>query len=108
MAAIKFTVEMPVAVLQEGEFFVAKCPLGVVSQGDSQDAAFKNLTEALQLFIETCFEQGIIEQVMKQKGFSLEGGFESADVSSDYPDGTLNVPFSLIAAGMGRGQTAYR
>jgi len=99
---------MPVAVAREGVLFVARCPLGVISQGDSQDAALNNLTEAIQLFIETCFEQGIIEQVMKQKGFSLEGGFESDDASSDYPDGTLNVPFSLIAAGLGRGQAAYR
>ena len=42
------------SIIQEGRFFVARCPeLGVTSQGKSLVEAQKNLTEAIELYIES-------------------------------------------------------
>jgi len=43
-----------VSIIQEGKFFVARCPeLGVTSQGESLVEAQKNLKEAIELYIES-------------------------------------------------------
>jgi predicted RNase H-like HicB family nuclease len=43
-----------VSIIQEGKFFVARCPeLGVTSQGESLVDAQKNLKEAIELYIES-------------------------------------------------------
>jgi predicted RNase H-like HicB family nuclease len=43
-----------VSIIQEGKFFVARCPeLGVTSQGESLVVAQKNLKEAIELYIES-------------------------------------------------------
>jgi predicted RNase H-like HicB family nuclease len=43
-----------VSIVQEGKFFVARCPeLGVTSQGESLVEAQKNLKEAIELYIES-------------------------------------------------------
>ncbi len=43
-----------VSIVQEGKFFVARCPeLGVTSQGESLAEAQKNLKEAIELYIES-------------------------------------------------------
>ena len=47
-----------VSIIQEGKFFVARCPeLGVTSQGESLVEAQKNLKEAIELYIDSfCIE----------------------------------------------------
>ena len=43
-----------VSIVQEGKFFVARCPeLDVTSQGESLAEAQKNLKEAIELYIES-------------------------------------------------------
>jgi predicted RNase H-like HicB family nuclease len=43
-----------VSIIQEGKFFVARCPeLGVTSQGESLMEAQQNLKEAIELYIES-------------------------------------------------------
>ena len=43
-----------VSIVQEGKFFVARCPeLGVTSQGESLVEAQQNLKEAIELYIES-------------------------------------------------------
>lgn len=43
-----------VSIIQEGRFFVARCPEpGVTSQGKSLVEAQKNLKEAIELYIES-------------------------------------------------------
>jgi predicted RNase H-like HicB family nuclease len=43
-----------VSIIQEGKFFVARCPeLGVTSQGESLVEAQQNLKEAIELYIES-------------------------------------------------------
>jgi predicted RNase H-like HicB family nuclease len=47
------TMQLTASVVQEGEWFVARCvEVEVVSQGQSVDEALRNLTEALELYFE--------------------------------------------------------
>ena len=89
---VKFEMRVPAHVKRDGELFVAVCePLDVVSQGPDEAKALENLVEALQLFIETCFEMGTFEQVLKQCGFH-PGEIKDGDES-----GWINVPLSFVA-----------
>ena len=91
---VKFDMRVPALVKQEGELFVAHCAaLDVTSQGPSEQKALSNLVEALQLFIETCYEMGTIDQVLKEHGFHPGDVDENVDES-----GWLNVPLSLVAS----------
>ena len=69
---IEFTV--PADVREEGTYFTAGClPLDVFSQGETEQSALANLAEALQLFIESCYERGTLEEVLKDCGFRPDG-----------------------------------
>lgn len=53
MAPPTSTVQLTASVVQEGEWFVARCvEVEVASQGRSVDDALRNLTEALELYFE--------------------------------------------------------
>ena len=89
---VEFTV--PAEVRQEGACFVAGCqPLDVFSQGETEESALVNLAEALQLFIESCYERGTLEQVLKDCGFRPEGNSASFKESGRM----VRVPLPLVA-----------
>ena len=57
----------------EGAYYISVCPpLDVFSQGETEEAALANLAEALQLFVESCYERGTLEGVLKDCGFVPE------------------------------------
>jgi len=67
---VEFEFHLPVAVEKKGKWFISTCPLlDVHSQGTTESKARENLIEALQLFIETCFDQGTLDQVLQEAGF---------------------------------------
>lgn len=67
---IKFTLTVPIEIRQEGGWYYSAChSFGVHSQGLSQEEAKEHIIEAVQLFIETCYEQGTLEKVLKECGF---------------------------------------
>ena len=93
--AIKVEMRLPACTKKEGAWYIASCPpLDVHSQGMSETEALHNLTEALRFFIESCFERGTLEQVLKDSGFALS--------HDEYPQAQqnhyVNVPISLLAA----------
>lgn len=91
---VKFDMRVPALVRKEGDLFVAYCaPLDVTSQGPSEQKAISNLVEALQLFIETCYEMDTLGEVLKEHGFHPGQGDEDVDES-----GWVNVPLSLVAS----------
>jgi len=64
---------MPVEVhfRPEGEHWLGLCPsLGLTTQGESFERAQENLREMLWLFIESCRKRGVLEQVLRQSGFT--------------------------------------
>lgn len=95
VAAIEFQMCLPVTFERDGEWVLAKCEtLDVVSQGRSDDEARANIIEALQLFVETCFEMGTLDEVLQRSGFSPQPSGQMHREQGDY----VHVPFSLIAA----------
>ena len=68
---VEFTLPVDVREADDGgAYYVSVCPpLDVLSQGETEEAALANLAEALQLFIESCFERGTLEEVLKDCGF---------------------------------------
>ena len=67
---VKFEVEVPIEIKKRKKWFLASCHvLDVHSQGETEAKARKNLVEALQLFITSCFERGTLDAVLKQCGF---------------------------------------
>lgn len=89
---VEFTV--PAEVRQEGAYFVAGCPpLDVFSQGETEESALVNLAEALQLFVESCYERGTLEKVLKDCGFKPEGNSGRSKESSR----TVRVALPLVA-----------
>ncbi|MGI9337144.1 MAG: type II toxin-antitoxin system HicB family antitoxin [Gammaproteobacteria bacterium] len=70
------SVKMQLKVLVRKEkpgLFESYCPaLDLWSQGGTVAEAKKNIAEAVGLFIETCYEQGSLNRVLLDCGFSAE------------------------------------
>src|SRR5207244_6395680 len=55
---------------RDDSWYIAHCPpLGLSSQGRTAAEAKKNLREASELFLISCFERGTLEQALKELGF---------------------------------------
>lgn len=92
-AIVTFTVRMVPVFVRVGDWWVGRFPqIDVESQGRTREEAARNLVEATQLFIETCFEQNMLDEVLKACGFVP--GHPSDPVEGDY----LTVPVELLAA----------
>lgn len=84
---------VPVSVRKEGKWFYSSCEmLDVHSQGKNEKEAISNVIEALQLFVETCYEQGTLGDVLRELGFVPEHDAENAT-----DERMVEVPLSLIA-----------
>lgn len=98
MATATFTLILPAVFSQETDWIVASFPdLDVTSQGRTRDEAKQNLIEAAQLFIESCFERNVLEEVLKGCGFSLARGVRAEPEKGEH----LTVPVELLAVGNG-------
>ena len=90
---IRLELAVPAEVREDGDHFVSFCPpLDVYSQGPSEEAALDNLVEALQLFVESCFARGTLDQVLKDCGFEPD-----SDPGSIKGQRLIQVPFPLVA-----------
>ena len=59
--------------LEKPGLYFVHCPeLDVASQGKTVAEARKNIAEAVQLFLEGCWEMGTLQQVLLDCGFSLK------------------------------------
>lgn len=95
-ATIKMHFRLPYRLEREGSVYVSICDeLDVRSQGRSEAEAGEMLVEALQLFLETCIQEGTVDAVLRDCGFRpmLDGEVQSDD-GTDY----LDVPVSLLLA----------
>lgn len=93
-AVVALELRLPVAFRDEGGYVVACFPnLDIASQGRDRDEAAKNLIEATQLFICSCFERGVLDEVLKSCGF-MPGRPAGESTQNDH----LTVPFELLAA----------
>ncbi len=61
---------LPAKIRKKGKWFVSSCPsLDVHSQGHTKEEARQNLIDALVFFLESCFERGTLEAVLRDAGF---------------------------------------
>ena len=71
--------------------YIAQCQsLDVLSQGNTKEEAVSNLTEALDLFVESCKERGVLVDVLKECGVWPE---------SERPILHLEAPAPALAVG---------
>lgn len=98
MNRIDFQVTLPLATRLKDGVFVAVCPpLDVVTQGLTQEEAETNLREAVGLFLSSCFDRGVLTQVLLESGFSRVDDAEPAEVDDAEPaeqrSFVVNLPF---------------
>ena len=75
---IRFELSVPVATRPDSVGYIACCPpLDVYSQGPTEDVAVRNLVEALELFLASCYRRGQLDRVLKDCGFELDQNPES-------------------------------
>ena len=68
-------IEYTVQIWREGGQFIAHAmPLDVASSGETPQAARAALDEAVRLFILTAEEQGTIQELLEEAGYSNENG----------------------------------
>jgi predicted RNase H-like HicB family nuclease len=89
--------------------WVASCPkLEVVSQGKTEEQAKASLKEAIELWIESCFERHTLEEALRECGFhkvSTEEAARAREVivieprrlSDDASIGTFNLDVTIPA-----------
>jgi predicted RNase H-like HicB family nuclease len=88
-----FMLDLPAVFETEGPWIIARFPhLDLASQGATREEAAQNLIEAAQLFVESCFERGVLDSVLKGCGFVP--GHAGAPGGTDH----LTVPVDLLAA----------
>ena len=92
MGTVTFILNLPAVFEREGDWTVAHFPdIDVASQGRTREEAERNLIEAAQLFIESCFERNVLDEVLKACGFT-------PGHSDDKPGrDNLTVPVELLA-----------
>lgn len=108
--AIKFTLTVPVKLHKEGAWFYSSCRLfDVHSQGKSEAEAIKNIVEAVQLFVESCFGRGVLEQVLKDCGFKPASRQQTAVQKSitSSSERMIDVPLPLLVANHAQKAHAY-
>ena len=68
---LKITIEL----FREGDLYISRCPeLDMVAQGDSSDAARKNLMEVIGIQFEEMRELGTLEEYLFEAGYQIEEG----------------------------------
>jgi predicted RNase H-like HicB family nuclease len=56
-------------------WFIAHCPLlDITTQGTTEAEARKNLIEACERFVVSCFERGTFEQALRELGWQVVAG----------------------------------
>lgn len=97
--AVEFTVKVPIKIVKRKNIYVVCCPmLDVHSQGKNRTEAIENIKDAVNLFLVSCFERGVLDKALKECGFiSQPKPIPKLSLSSHTQ--TIDVPFYLINSG---------
>jgi len=96
---VKFTLTVHIEVKQKGKWFYSSSPVfDVHSQGPSKKEALDNVAEALQLFVESCYERGTLEQAMKEIGLVPARKTNKTQRHAATSLLSIDFPFDLLAA----------
>ena len=84
---------LTVVVKEEDKGYSVVCPeLNVASQGETFEESISNIKEALELYIESAEELGILDEVLEQLGISKED-FKKGKIIPKVV--TANVPIEI-------------
>jgi len=80
----------------EDGWYIAYCPpLDITTQGRTQEEARRNLIEAAELFVISCFERGTFEQALRELGWHIVTGRAAKLVRKEpfaIPKGAFRFP----------------
>ena len=92
---VEIKMKVPILVEKDEPGYVSRCPpLDICSQGETKKEARENLIEAMQLFVESCFERGVLDSVLKDCGLVRDG--EKMPIPKDVDSTYINLP--LVAS----------
>ncbi len=94
---VTITFRVPIRLAHKGEWVVSHCDaFNVASQGRTEEEARHNIEEALELFLQTAYEMGTLEEIMKECGFSpaFSGVIEKDEVAPE--EEFLDIPLPFI------------
>lgn len=93
---VQLQVSLAATVEREGKFYVSCCPaISVMSQGETVQKSLDNLREAVCLFLVSCLERKVLDDVLLEAGFVPRSGI-STDVEQD-AEYSIAVPMELVA-----------
>ena len=93
---MEISIRLPIKIRKKGDWFLASCSsLDVVTQGETQEQAKKNIGEALYLFFRSCIERGTLDAVLKQSGFTSISE-RTGDIEPD--EEQIDIPLYLLSA----------
>lgn len=107
MMQIGITFKLPIQIFKEDKWWIGWCPaLDVSSSGDTPEDARAHLGEALSLFIESCIERGVLEEVLRDCGFTpaIPENISPAGETTEPEGDTIEVPLHLLAKSTGFNQ----
>jgi len=96
--SIQFNANLPVKVTRRQKWFLASCPvLDVHAQGETEKGAKDHLTEALSVFLASCFERGTLDAVLKDCGFKAVASGSPQRLKPNIPSSDyINVPIPFL------------
>lgn len=98
MSTVNFALHLRVLFKEEDGWVIACFPdIDVASQGRTREEAARNLVEAAQLFVESCYERGTLDETLKACGFVAHEPTDHRASGAEH----LTVPFELLASGHG-------
>lgn len=84
---------------RENGWYIAHCPpLDLTTQGKTPEEARRNLIEASELFVMSCFERGTFEQALRELGWHVVSGGTVAKVGDkplSVPPGSFRFPIPI-------------
>jgi predicted RNase H-like HicB family nuclease len=94
-----FTIKVPIEIVKRNNIYVVCCPiLDVHSQGRNKSQAIENIKDAVNLFLVSCFERGVLDKALKECGFAPQNK-PVHEISPSSRITTINVPLYLIKSG---------
>jgi predicted RNase H-like HicB family nuclease len=88
---------LPAKIRKKGRWYVSSCPsLDVHSQGHTKDEARRNLVDALVFFLESCFERGTLDAVLREAGLVPGVAPTAARGRVAKPEESVTVPLPFM------------
>ena len=82
---------------KKAKYWLSSCPpLDLFAQGNTPEEAKTNLETTVKLFLQSCYDRGTLEQVLKECGFALN---RKSRILKSRATSTIKIPLYLLAPG---------